>query len=500
MPVIVLLSLLVSPLLAIRWARWLAILQQKEYRLDRLWAFLHSDEGKYELRRILPRVSDFTRTGLKRPKLTARVLSVAALSGLALTIQISSTIYASVFATTLSPDLGRWLVGVGLAYLLLPLTVVIGSIPSVFISTLITLKTLRQAQQLLNKGQPKIIGVGGSYGKTSTKHLLHHFLSQKYSVFVTPRSFNTKLSVAQSIVAGYDNQEIALLEYGAYIRGEIEYLTGWFQPQMAVETGFTPQHLSLFGNRENSILAESELITALPENGVVFCNGADNGAVEICEVGTQKSHAQIKMYSGPNSLLNFDDVKVDRLGQLVISWQGKKMKTKLIGRQYVVNLQAAFLVSQELGLTSAEIQSAAESFVPNDSFILGSMLRTGAYLIDDGGTSNPMGFAAALELIGELPYARKILVTAGMIDLGEESRQIHFQLAKRAKELGLTVVHVGIDGLDEFAEVFEQELVKDLSAAQVLLAHTNEDTVVLLEGKVPKILETQLSTLKGKAV
>jgi len=126
-------------------------------------------------------------------------------------------------------------------------------------------------------------------------------------VFVTPKSFNNKLSVAQSIITGYSGQKFALLEYGAYIRGEIAYLTKWFQPTIAVETGFTPQHLSLFGSRQNSVLAESELIASLPESGVVYCNGADSGAVEIAKTGAQNNKAQIRMYSGAQSLISVDD-------------------------------------------------------------------------------------------------------------------------------------------------------------------------------------------------
>jgi UDP-N-acetylmuramoyl-tripeptide--D-alanyl-D-alanine ligase len=374
------------------------------------------------------------------------------------------------------------------------------TLPSIAISYLATLNTLKKAQRKLHAGSPKIIGVGGSYGKTSTKHLLHHFLSQKFSVFVTPKSFNNKLSVAQSILKGYTNQEIALLEYGAYIKGEIAYLTKWFPPQLAVETGFTPQHLSLFGSRENSIVAESELIAALPEDGVVYCNGADPGAVEICKTGATKNQAKIVMYSGQDAKIALSAVSLSERGHLRAVWKGHTLETQLVGRQYLVNLQAAMLIASDLGVDDVQIVAAAKSFDPNDSFIQSRQLTSGALFIDDGGTSNPMGFAAALELLRELPQPKKILVTAGMIDLGAESRQIHLQLAKRAKELGIIVAHVGIDGRDEFVEVFEQELVTDVSATEVLLSHLSDDAVVLLEGKVPKALEHTIKKLHKEDV
>ena len=496
MILLLVLSALVLPAFIVRWWRWLAIVQQKEYRLDRIQAFLRSDEGKCELKRILPRLHDFTRTGLKRPKPTPRILLVAALSLLTFISQFSLSIVNGNTTDEWQYAVLIWAVGVGVSYLILPLTVIVDSTPSILISFLATWSSLRRAQQKMNAGRPTIIGIGGSYGKTSTKHLLHHFLSQKFSVFVTPKSFNNKLSVAQSIITGYSGQKFALLEYGAYIRGEIAYLTKWFQPTIAVETGFTPQHLSLFGSRQNSVLAESELIASLPESGVVYCNGADSGAVEIAKTGAQNNKAQIRMYSGAQSLISVDDISLNAKGQLHLSWKGRSIKTMLIGRQYLVNLQAAMLISQQLGLSDSEIISAAESFLPNSSFIESSELRTGARLINDGGTSNPMGFAASLELLEELPQQRKILVTAGMIDLGNESRQIHFQLAKRAQELGIIVIHVGIDGRDEFAEVYEQELITTLPAAEVLLSHAENNAAILVEGKLPKSLELKINSLK----
>lgn len=496
MILLIILSALVFPAFLVRWWRWLAIVQQKEYRLDRIKAFLHSDEGKHELLRILPQLQDFSRTGLKRPKPTARVLLIGLLNVITLTSQFSVSIFNAINPGDAMPSLLVWGTGIVASYLILPISIILDSTPSMLISFLATWRVLRKAKQKMNAKQPKIIGIGGSYGKTSTKHLLHHFLSQKFSVFVTPKSFNNKLSVAQSIVNGYQDQEVALLEYGAYIRGEIAQLSKWFPPSIAVETGYTPQHLSLFGSRENSILAESELIAALPENGVVYCNGADPGAVEIAQTGAQKNHVKIVMYSGADSRLSLEHVTLSPLGHLQAKWNGKSLKTQLIGKQYLVNLQAAMLIAQEMGMSEAEICAAAESFQPNASFIEGLTLTNDAYLIDDGGTSNPMGFSAALELLSELPFQRKILVTAGMIDLGKESRQIHFQLAKRAKELGITVIHVGIDGRDEFREVYAEELVTQVQAAEVLLTHSDKNVVILIEGKLPKVLELKVSALK----
>ena len=486
-----LVTCVVGPLFFVRWVRWVAIVQQKEYRIDRFFAFLHSSEGRQEVIKLLPKVSELTRTGLKRPQPTLRVIFVAALS-------ILFMVVAYIFSLQL--ELSYWLVSLTFLYFFTPVFILFSCLPSSILSWLLTQRVLMRAQRKLNATSPQIIGVGGSYGKSSTKHLLHHFLSQAFTVFVTPKSFNTKLSVASSICEGYTNQQIALLEYGAYTRGEIEYLAKWFKPQLAVETGFTPQHLSLFGTRKNSILAESELLAALPSHGTAFCNGADPGAIEICGVGLQKSRAKVVMYAGDDSVVQLENVTLNAFGQVSALWKGQRLETQLIGRQYMINVQAAIAVCEHLKLSDQQIISAAHSFRPNASFIQGKVLQTGAYLVDDGGTSNPKGFSAALDIIEELPYKQKILVTAGMIDLGYESDQVHLELAQRAKQMGVQVIHLGIDGKEQFKHVFGERLMTSIREAKELVRSTSQTTVILLEGKVPKVLETYLEEITIRVI
>lgn len=489
---LLLLSAALTPFLLVRWVRWLAIAQQKEYRLDRLFAFFGSAEGKCELRRVFLVTTDFSRTGMKRPHITSRVLFVAILSSL---LAITSVVLGGWYVLRQPGMLFLWPLVILTVYLLLPVLVILACLPSSMVSWILTWKVLRRAQRKIQSGGPKIIGVGGSYGKTSTKHLIHHFLSQEFTVFVTPRSFNTKFSVAKSICEGYKQQQIALLEYGAYVRGEIKYLAGWFRPVIAIETGFTPQHLSLFGSRENSILAESELLAALPKDGVAFCNGADPGAIEICTRGVAVSGAKVIHYAGEESAIQLHNVRLNAFGQLQATWKGRQLKTQLIGRQYSVNLQAAIAVAQYLGLSDQHIETAARTFQPSSSFIQGKILQTSAYLIDDGGTSNPKGFAAALELLAALPYKEKVLLTAGMIDLGEESSPIHLELAQKAQANGVQVVHVGTDGKEEFEKVLGTSLITSLSEAKTLLQSSHKEVVIMLEGKVPKVLEDLIEEL-----
>lgn len=109
-----------------------------------------------------------------------------------------------------------------------------------------------------------VIGITGSYGKTSTKQLLEHVLKTKYKVFATGQSHNTLFSVASDIIRYLsDEQTHAIIEYGAYKRGEIKRLTELIKPQIAVITGISKQHYGLFGSYENLKMAKFELIESL---------------------------------------------------------------------------------------------------------------------------------------------------------------------------------------------------------------------------------------------
>jgi len=375
-------------------------------------------------------------------------------------------------------------IGEVIIYLFLPFLLVMSVVPTMWVAEVMTVRLLKRAQQKIASGNTKIIGIGGSYGKTTTKHLLAHLLSQKYSVFLTPKSHNTKYSVALSIWQKYKSEEIAILEYGAYKIGEIAYLTKWFPPVMAVETGFTLQHVGLFGSAENSMKAESELVAALPLGSKVFCNSADEGAAKICQIGSEINRAEIVPYSGQN-VPEFDNISIDRDGNLSFSWELRLIKTHLIGEHYLHNIHAAIAVSQELGLTTEQIVSGLQSFEPNESFIHSHALPGGALCIDDGVTCNPQGFKVAINLIKLLPQTNKILVTPGIVDLGSESDNVHQELALQASAVFQKVAYVGIDGHNEFQKEFGERFITDQNQIMEMLKTAKTDTVVLLEGRMP---------------
>lgn len=465
------------PLYIIRWSRWLAIVQQREYRLDRVASFLRSSEGIRDLLRLLPRAKDFTRTGFKRPVRTNRILLVGLIS-----LLFMSALYALFFRSTFVV----YLLFLSVLYVLLPLVLFMATLPTSLAVIYATDLALREARANFKIAKPIVIGVTGSYGKTSTKLLMAHILTKKYSVFFTPKSHNTRLSIAKAINENYRGQKVAVLEYAAYAQNEIKELTSWFRPNIAVVTGLAPQHLELFGSMENIILAKSELINALDNKSLVFCNGQDEGAVKICKKGGSKNFID---FSGKESVVKLKHIGLTKMGTLTFVWKGHTVVTNLVGTHYLTAVQASIAVAQKLGIHELEIVAALEDFVPTESFVQLKKGSRGCIVVDDGGTSNPVGFEAALRLLSwyKKQKLQTVLITSGIVDLGEESSKIHTSLANKAKEVTDKVLYLGTHGKIEFKKVFEGDLITDeKEVKQFLKQQLNKDDVVLIEGRTPK--------------
>lgn len=486
---LLMLSALISPLLVVRWLRWLGFVQQKEYRWDRFLVFIKTNEGKAEIFRFLrPKLSDFSRTGLKRPVPTSRAAVVATMSLFLL--------FLVFFFSWLVGGSLLFFVSVVVCYMILPFIVITATLPTAIIAHVLTRQKLRQAQQLLAQHKPYIIGVTGSYGKSTTKHLIAAVMKEKTSVFVTPKSHNTKYSVALAVLNHYQGEKVCVIEYAAYTKGEIKELASWIKPDSAVITGLAPQHLELFGSVEAIVKAKSELIKALPNlDALVLCNGADPGAFQICQAGGAHN---ITFFDGEFSQEKLKHVGLTTDGYLTFVWRGHTVITPLVGTHYKTAVLAAITAGVIFDVSEKEIITALSNFQPDETFISSYRLDSGSLVIDDGRTANPIGFKAGLDLIA--PYHHKnqttVLVTAGIVDLGDATSQIHTELASYSQDKIDAVWYLGQPGLAEFKHTFGSKLISDRSVIAKQLHQLGPDVVLLLEGKIPSWLMAEIHKLR----
>ena len=290
-------------------------------------------------------------------------------------------------------------------------------------------KYYKDAERIL-KSMPdlKIIGVTGSYGKTSTKHYLNRILSEKYDVMMTPGSFNTTLGVIRTIreyLKPYN--EVFIVEMGAKQPNDIKEICDLVHPSIGIVTAVGEQHLESFKTIENVQRTKFELVDSLPADGLAVVNDdfpfVANRPVKNVEciryAVTEKKFAAYtaeKISYTPHGT-SFTVVTPDG-GQLPFT-------TRLVGECNVSNLLAAIIVALHLEVPVDKIRYAIGNIEQVEHRL--NMKRTpgGVTIIDDAFNSNPTGSKMALDVLKMMTGGRRIIVTPGMIELGDRQAELN---------------------------------------------------------------------------
>ena len=195
-----------------------------------------------------------------------------------------------------------------LIYLAAPVILVIGSLLMLPVEAMIRKRFIRNARNVMQTINPKVIGITGSYGKTTTKNFVADILNSRYKVYATPKSYNTMMGVCLAInndMANDYSTEYFVVEMGAYIEGEIARIADLTPPQISIVTEVGPQHLERFGNVETIATAKYEIIKALPADGLGVFNWDNPYVREMYERGYPSNRIAVSKSVLP------DDVPAD---------------------------------------------------------------------------------------------------------------------------------------------------------------------------------------------
>jgi len=462
----------------IRILRWLAVIQQKEYRLDRLLTFLKSKEGKKVFFKLFPIKELKDIKSIKRPVRTLRVM-----------LFFSFSVFFLILPFIILNKYLYILIYLFFCYLLIPLVFLLLSLLTDIIKKLVEFILLDRAKTVINKDKPIVIGITGSYGKTISKELISQVLSKKYSVYKTPQSFNTPISVALSIIKSYKGQKIAVIEYAAYKIGEIKRISKYIRPDVAVITGISDQHLALFGNVQNLIKAKSELVLALPEGSTVFCGSEDSKTKKVCSMRSNVKVIKCKDLIKENQI---QDITLNKGFHLEFRYKNELIGTKLFGKHYIDAVINSVAIGNYFHIDDKDISSALKNFDSKEKMTISIKTNNrGSLVIDDGRSSNSKGFKSAIDLAKEVDlkkkgiYESRVLITRGIVDLGEQSNAIHKEIALKAREVFDRVFYLGLDGDEEFKNIFNNDFVSDVVKIKDFLTNSQKN-LYLLEGKLPK--------------
>ena len=326
------------------------------------------------------------------------------------------------------------------------LIIFIAMIINMPIEKIIFYKFMHQAKSKLKKmNNLKIVGITGSYGKTSSKNILADILNVKYNAYPTPRNLNTYNGLMITINNYMDKfTDIFIAEMGAYVRGEIAGLCKFIKPKYGILTKIGTAHLESFGSQENIQKGKFELIESLPNDGFAILNGDDElqvnyklkNKVKTIWIGIDNKDVDVKATNikCSNKGTEFDVVLKD-------SKKKHHFVTKLLGKHNVYNILAGIACGIEFEIDIEDLIHAVKSIKPIEHRL--ELKKLGNfYQIDDAYNSNPVGAANACEILGMMP-GTKIVVTPGMIELGEKEDEYNEKFGEQIAEVADIAILIG---------------------------------------------------------
>ncbi len=289
--------------------------------------------------------------------------------------------------------------------------------------------------------QIPIVAVTGSYGKTSTRALIHAALSTQFDTLTSQANFNNEIGLPMTLFQLEDNHQAAVLEMGMRGRGQIDYLAKIAEPTMGVITNIGPQHIELLGSVEEIAAAKAELLENLPADGLAILP-ADSPFLSFLQSVT------------PCKLVTFgaavwSDYRVENIetrsdGNISCEINGSKIHLPIPGAHNATNAAAAFAVAREMGVSAENIVAGLEKAELPGARMRVLKLDSGITLIDDCYNAGPDSMRAALQTLLDFPGSgRRVAVLGAMKELGEHSEAEHRKIGALAGQFCEVLIGVG---------------------------------------------------------
>jgi len=354
-----------------------------------------------------------------------------------------------------------------------------------------------------------VIGVTGSIGKTSAKESIAAVLGQIQRVYKSPGSYNNEIGLPYSILEAPDDTQAMVLEMGgAYAFGELTLLAGIAEPQVGVVTNVYPVHLERMGSIEAIAETKSELVRALPADGIAVLNGDDERVRAMAE----KTSARVVFYGlGPDNHVRADSVTTDGLKGtgfwLTIEDDRFFVKVPFVGAHGVQVALVALAVGYAFGMHISEMLVGLQD--PGTQVrLLYAPGPNGSELIDDTYNASTPSVLSALGLLEDVTARRRIAVLGEMREMGRISEDEHRVVGRRAGAIADVLITYGdaarvvadearsMAGADRPITVHSfQEGEKDAIVA-LLESELRSGDVVLLKGSRGLTMETIVRDLR----
>lgn len=296
------------------------------------------------------------------------------------------------------------------------------------------------AKKYLQIVAPKVIGITGSNGKTTTKDLIESVLATSFKTHKTAGNYNNHIGLPLTILSMPNDCEVVILEMGMNNFGEIALLSKLATPDLAVITNIGESHIEQLGSRAGIAKAKLEIVEGLKKEGVLILDGDEPLLLDSKTIKT--------VTCGYGSTNDFHISNVEQADVTKFSVNDQSQFTlKLLGRHNIKNSTYAIAVGNYFGLDEQTIQLGLNRCVLTQMRMEKKQGIYGSTIINDAYNASPTSMKAAIETIKQLEgFTKRILVLGDIYELGKDEKMLHRSVADVITSPITHVFTVGVKG------------------------------------------------------
>lgn len=448
----------------------------KEYRWDRMIIHLRTPQGR---RFWLP--------PCRRPPMAPKS---------ALLVLASLIVSGGIIWSLPWPMLLRLLVADAVSFPMTWILVLIVNTPAKLYHTILIAFAVRK---LKSHKAMTVIGITGSYGKTSTKDYLATILSSKFKTLKTEASKNSPIAIAETVLKHLTpDTQVFIVEMGAYKQGEIRVMADMVQPTIGIVTAVNAQHQDLFGTIETTIKAKYELIAGLAGKQIAIFN-ADNTYVRHMMQWAKRDRKTVWAYTkekqstiAADKIFFAGNIHADLKGISFDVTAGKErahVAAPVLGEHQVSNILAAIAGAVAARMPLADVATASSNIRPFPKTLSLIPGINGSVYINDTFNNNPDAAKAALDVLAKTK-GKKILVFQPMIELGAYAAESHRTVGREAARVCNDILLTNknyyehfLSGAREVSAEHKVRIVSSGQAASYIRETVRKGDTVLFKGK-----------------
>lgn len=359
------------------------------------------------------------------------------------------------------------------------------------------------AREYRKRAGYKVVAITGSVGKTTTRQITHHVLSQHFKVHQSPKSFNNNIGVPFTLLNAAPGTQIVIAELGSNHPGEIAYLTRIASPDIAVVTNVYPAHLEGFGSLEAIVKEKMSISEGLLLGGIMIVNSGFKQLTDFCR---EKKIELISFGKSENADIPVKNISFNGSSSM-FTIEGTEIELPLPGPGNVENALAAWSICKQFGLSAKDFAKAVKNF--SGTVMRAEVMQIGTLtVLNDCYNANPASMKNALEILSNIDSTKKrrlVFICGDMAELGAQSENLHVKLGEEVAKAKIDLM-LAVGRLSKIAAKAAKTRAKNnlqiksfedtLSACNKLHEFIKDYDIILVKGSRTAKLEAAVDKLK----